>query len=200
MNKNIIAIDMSTELCSIAIKYKKKIFTKYKFSKKQNSRFILILFNKIIKKQNIKIKKINIFMYNKGPGSIIGTRLSYNIAKIFKFKYKNIKIIKFNSFQIIKEMYNKNEIFFITIYSNFLDIKLYQVHKKKSKLKIIKNFKIFKKKILIINKKNIILVNNYQFKKKIINLIPNINCNKIKIIYPKAKYMILKYIKKNYFK
>ncbi len=203
MNKNIIAIDMSTELCSVSIKYKKKIFTKYKFSKKKNSKYILKIIKLIIDKNNLSINKINYIFINKGPGSIIGTRISYNIAQIFKFKYKNIKIIKFNTFEIIREIYlKKKKEFYIIIYNSLLNINICYIKKKYIYLYKIKNLYKFQKKINLIikNKNNKIIVNNYQLKKKILNFIPNKNKKKIKIIYPKSKYMIYIYLKKNYFK
>ncbi len=195
-NKNILAIDISTELNSVAIKYNNKIFTKYKFSIKKNNQYILILIKEIIKKNNINIKKIDYFIINKGPGSIMGTRLSINIAQIFLLKYKKIKIIKINTFNIILEnikkiKYINKKNFYIIIYNSNLNIYIYN---KKNNILLNRKYifsKKFKKKIK--NKKKILLITNqYKSKKKIINLFKN---NNIKIIYPKAKYMI-KYINK----
>ncbi len=189
MIKNIISIDISTELLSVAIKYKNKIFTQYSFTNKKKKQNILLLIHYIININNININKINYFIINKGPGSLLGYRISYIISNIFKLKYKNIKIIKFNTFQIIlnnikkKKIKYKNSI--ICIYNSINNILLFNIKYKK----IIKfnNFNKFKKKIISnLNKINKIFVNNYQFKN-------NINIfykKKIYIIYPKAKYML----------
>ncbi len=188
MTKNIICIDLSTELCSVAIKYNNKIFTKYKFIKKKNKQIILLLIKKIIKYNKIKIYKINYFIINKGPGSILGYRISYIISKIFKFKYKKIKIIKTNTFKIIinnikkKYKFYKNGI--ICIYNSIIEILMYNIIKKK--IIIYNNLEKFKKKIIYIKNKKKIFVNNYQLKKKINYFFKK----KIYIIYPKAKYML----------
>ncbi len=190
-NKNILAIEISTELCSVAIKYKNKIFTKYKFNKKINNKYILVLIDSIIKKNKINIKKINYFVINTGPGSIIGTKLSLNIAQIFILRYKKIKILKINTFHIINEnirkikKINKKKIY-IVIYNSKINIKIYN---NKKNIFIKKKYilsKKFKKKN---NEKNKIylITNQYKSKNKIINIFKNKN---IKVIYPKAKYMI----------
>ncbi len=188
--KNILAIETSTELNSIAVQYKKKIFTKYKFNKIKNHKYILILIKNIIKKNNINIKKINYLIINKGPGSIISKNISYNIAQIFALKYKNIKIIKINTFKIINEniknLKHKYKEYYILIYNTILNIHICYIkknnliYKKKISTKKIKKF-FLKKTINIIT-------NKYQSKKKIKKIIKK---RKIKIIYPKAKYMIL---------
>ncbi len=146
MNKyNILAIDSSTELCSISIYYKKKIFNKYKYTKIQNSKYILILIKKLIKENNIKIKKINIISFNKGPGSIIGIRICNIISKIFKLKYKKIKILKIKTENIISYNYynkynNKNTINIIIYHNknkiyNYLFKNNKKIKKKKKKIK-----------------------------------------------------------------
>ncbi len=191
-NKNILAIEISTELCSVAIKYKNKIFTKYKFNKKINNKYILVLIDTIIKKNKINIKKINYFIINTGPGSIIGTTLSLNIAQIFLLKYKKIRILKINTFNIINENINniKNinrKKIYIIIYNSNTNIKIYN---KKKNIFIKKKYilsKKFKKKINKKKNKIYLVTNQYKSKKKIINIFKNKN---IKIIYPKAKYMI----------
>ncbi len=186
--KNILAIEISTELDSVAIQYKKNIFTKYKFNKNKNHKYILILIKNIIKENNININKINYFIINKGPGSIISKNISLNIAQTFCLKYTKIKIIKINTFNIIKENINhlkyKYKEYYLIIYNSITEIYIWYI--KKNKL-------IYKNKISInqINKikiEKIILTNQYQSKKKIKKLIKN--KKKIKIIYPKAKYML----------
>ncbi len=188
-NKNIIAIEISTELCSLLIKYKKNIFKKYIFNKKRNNQYILNLINNIIKKNKIKINKINYFIINKGPGSIIGIRISYIIAKIFLIKYPKIKIIKISTFQIIinnLKYKKKKKKYIIIIYNSINDINICIIKKNKKKFINFKCFKIFIIKINKINNNYIIIVNNYKLYKKI----KNIFIKKIKIYYPKAKYMI----------
>ncbi len=187
INKNILAIEISTELYSIAIKYNEKIFTKYKFINKKKHQYILILINKLVKNNNINISKIKYIFINKGPGSIIGTRIASNIAELFKLKNNKIKILKSNSFKIIlnnikiKKKINKN--IFISIYNSIYNIIIYY----NNKIKKYNSIKSFKKKIKSLPKKTNIIVNNYQFKNKIKSFYKK----KIYIIYPKAKYMFI---------
>ncbi len=204
MNKNIIAIETSTELCSISIYYKNNIYNKYKYTKLKNSKYVLILISKLINKKKIKLNNIDIIAFNKGPGSIIGIRIAYIISKIFNFKYKNIKIIKINTSLIISENYflknNKNKNINIIIYNNINNIYNYIFKKNKIIYKNKISLNKFNLYIKNINKKIKLIVNKYQTKKKILNIIKIFkikNIKNIKIIYPKSKYII--YILKKLF-
>ncbi len=200
MYKNIIAIEISTELDSVAIQYNQNIFTRYKFNKNKNHKYILILIKNIIKKNNINIKNINYIVINKGPGSIISKNISLNIAQTLCLKYKNIKIIKINTFDIIKENINylkhKYKKYYIIIYNSIKEIYILYIKKNKFLYKKKLNSDEIKKKKIKTKKQ--IITNKIQSKKKIKKLIKN--KKKIKIIYPKAKYMINYINKKLIFK
>ncbi len=195
-NINILSIEISTELCSVSIYYKKKISSKYKYTKKNSSKYVLTLIKNLIKKTNIKIKKIDIISINKGPGSIIGIRISSLISKIFKIKYKKIKILKIKSYKIISynyyNKYRKKNLINIIIYHNKNKIYNYILKKNIKIKKTIISLKKIKKYIKNLNKKIIIIFNKYQTKKKLSYILNN---KKNIIIYPKSKYIIL-YIKK----
>ncbi len=191
-NKNILSIDISTELCSVAIQYKKKIFTKKKINIKNNNQDILLLIKKTIKKNNINLNKINYFLINNGPGSIISKNISLNIAQTFSLRYKNLKLIKINIFNIIKQKiyetkkYIKIKKYYIIIYNSIKNIHICYIKNNNLIYKInIPVNKVIKK---IYKTKKIIITNKLQSKKNILNLlIKKIN---IKVIYPEAKYMI----------
>ncbi len=193
MNKNIIAIDTSTKLCSVSIFYKNKIFTKYKFSNNKNNEYILNLINKLIKKNKIKIKNINFIAFNKGPGSITGIRISKCICKIFKFKFNKIKILKLSSFKIIAENYFKKtnkKNYIVSILKNSKKIYWNKfLHNKKIKYHKLK-IQIYINKILSINKKTTIIVNNYETKIRFLYLMKKNKYINIETYYPKSIYII----------
>ncbi len=187
--KNIIAIETSTDFISVAILYKKNIFIKYKYTPKRNSKYTIVIINNIIKNYNIPLKKINYIIINKGPGSIIGLRITNIIASLFKLKFNNIKILKISSFKIIfykfikiKKIYN----FYIVIYIKNNIIYFFKIKNKKIIKKKKINISLF---LLKIKKKDFIVVNNYQLKIKIINILKKYNKN-IFTCYPTAKYML----------
>ncbi len=193
MKHNILAIETSTELCSVTILYKKKMYTKYIFSKQKKNKYILILINYVISKYNININHINKIIINKGPGSIISIRITKIIVYLFKIKFTKIKIIKTTSFDIMaRNFFSKNpqKNLIILIEKNSKNIYFCKYkNKKKKNIKIINLINI-KQKIHKYTKYYNIIVNTYQFKKKIINLFKKKKITKkIKIFYPKAKYM-----------
>ncbi len=192
---NILAIESSTELCSISIFYNNKLFNKYKYTKIKNSKYLLILISKLIKHNNIKINLIKYLSFNKGPGSLIGTRISSIICKTFNLKYKNSKIIYINSEFIISENYflkkleNENNIINIIIYNNINNIYNFIFKNNillNTKITTLNNIYKYLKKINHIQ----IIVNKYETKYKIFKKFDKQYFNKIKIIYPKSKYII----------
>ncbi len=192
--KNIIAIETSTELISVSIKYKNKIYTKEKLIKKKNNQYILEIIKSIIKKNKIKKKKINIIIINKKPGSLISIRISNIIAQTFKIKYPNIKIIKMSYFNIINNYIKLKYTYiymymYIIILENINNIKIYTIIKKKKKIIKFNSLKKCLNELKLKKKKYIYFVNNKQLKKKINKLWKK----KIYILYPKSKYMILNY-------
>ncbi len=190
-NKNIIAIESSTKLYSIAILYSKKIYTKYKFLKKQENPNILLYIDKLLNINNIKLKNINLILINKGPGSIIGIRLSHIISQIFKFKFPKIKIKKIPSFKIIAENYyqKKKKKIIILIVHNYAKI-LYSKYKNNKLINIkIIDIEYLLKKIKKIKSDTDIITNSEISKKKLIYYTKK-KIKNLKIYYPKAFYMI----------
>ncbi len=186
MKNNILALETSTDLHSIALFHKKKIHTKYIFSKNKNKQIIPLIKDFLIF-NHININKINKILINKGPGSNLNIRITYLISKVIKIKFNKIKIIKMSTFDIImKNLKNLKKKIYILIKKNTQEIFKYNIKKKKNKIITLNLIK--KKFISQKHKKTLFITNNYQLKKIILKIIKKpIN---IKVCYPKAKYMI----------
>ncbi len=201
MKQNIIAIDITTELCSISIFYKKKTFTKYKFSNHENSKYIIKLLSNIIAQNNINLNNINIIAFNNGPGSNTGIRISKCICQILHFKINKIKIFKISSFKIISEQYfskNKQKKIIIFFYQNKNNIYWNKFINNQQINKNISNVNIFKKKILSIKKKTTLITNNYKTKNIFSPLITKNKYINIKTYYPKSIHIINLIIENNH--
>ncbi len=199
IKKNLLAVDCSTELSSISLLYNNNLYSKYIYNKLKKYNYILIMLNELIKKNNINLKKISILLINNGPGSILGIRISNVISKIFKIKFKKLKIIKLTSFEIIKEGFfkkkKKEQTINIVIYNNINCIYWSKFNEKKNIIKKKINLKKFHKIIKKIPNNKKIIVNSYKLKKKIKFILKKKNIN-IKVCYPKSIDMISIFNKK----
>ena len=79
-NKNILAIDTSSEYLSIALRIHSK--TSYIFEKVGNlqSEFIIPKIQELLNKSGAVIQDIDFIAYNQGPGSFTGVRIGLSVA------------------------------------------------------------------------------------------------------------------------
>ncbi len=190
---NLLAIDLSTSLSSIAIIYKYNLYHIKKINITHNSQYIIFLINKLINKYQIPINNIHTLIFNKGPGSQMGIMISKLICKIFIWKYPNLNIISVSTYYSMTNKYYHyyhNNNWIIIIFHSIYKIYWYQTNKK---IKIL-NYLRFIYELNLIKQKTIIISNNTIFKQKMNLLIPQYHniwtLIKIIIIYPEAKYLI----------
>ncbi len=190
---NILALDLSTVLSSIAITYKNNIYHIKKINTTHNSQYIYFLINQLITQHKIPINNIQKLIFNKGPGSKIGIMISQLICNIFQWKYPTLKIIRISTYYSLTKKYyhyyNNNHWIIIIFYSIY---KIYWYYPNK-KIKIF-NYLQFIYNLNLIKQKTTIISNNPILKSKINFYIPKSyyiwTLIKIKIIYPEAKYLL----------
>ncbi|WMY96893.1 MAG: tRNA (adenosine(37)-N6)-threonylcarbamoyltransferase complex dimerization subunit type 1 TsaB [Arsenophonus sp.] len=85
MNANILAVDSSTEACSVALLYDKKKFSKFIISPKEHTKKILLMVKQCLSEANINLKKIDVLAFGRGPGSFTGVRIGVCIAQGLAF-------------------------------------------------------------------------------------------------------------------
>ena len=126
MKNLILALENSTNICSISIRYKKYYIeiNNLKNIEKNNNEKILQNIDWLTFISKIKINDVKIISYNFGPGSFTGLRISSAICQGLFFN-KEKKIIRISSLQIISqqiwEKYKKKKIL-VAIQSKFNEI------------------------------------------------------------------------------
>lgn len=78
---NILAIDTSTKVASVAVKFNDKIISKNVSNEITHSEKLLPLVDEILKKSDTDIKSMNILACSNGPGSFTGIRIGLATIK-----------------------------------------------------------------------------------------------------------------------
>ena len=77
---NVIGIDTSTDICSVALISEKNSFTE-NISGKSHSTVLLPMIDRILSKSALKIDDIDLFSVTEGPGSFTGIRIGISTVK-----------------------------------------------------------------------------------------------------------------------
>ena len=85
---NILSIDSSSYLLSVALKVGSKIFVENNDQKIKASQIILSTIDNILKKNKLDIKDLNAVVFNKGPASFTGTRIAASISQAIGYSHK----------------------------------------------------------------------------------------------------------------
>lgn len=78
---NILAIETSSEICSIAILKNGVIDQKNEFAPQQHGRFIIPTIESLLSKHKLQLKDLHAIAYGSGPGSFTGLRIGISIVQ-----------------------------------------------------------------------------------------------------------------------
>lgn len=93
---NILSIDTTTKIAAVTLKKDDKIISEAKENEITHSEKLLPLIDDILKKENLDITDISMYMVLNGPGSFTGVRIGLATIKAFAF-VTNTKIFSISS-------------------------------------------------------------------------------------------------------
>jgi tRNA threonylcarbamoyladenosine biosynthesis protein TsaB len=82
---NILAIDTSTQICSVAIWQDGKIIERYEHKPQQHAQLILAMLEDLLKEAKLAKQQLDAIAYACGPGSFTGIRLGAAIVQAMAF-------------------------------------------------------------------------------------------------------------------
>lgn len=121
---NYLAIDTSTDICSVSIFCNSKCDTLVNEGTKDHSEYLPIFVKKLLKNNSINI---NFIALNIGPGSFTGLKIGSSFSKGLA-KALDVPIVPVNSFDILSRGINLN-CYYLAIYSH-RDFAFYTYFKK----------------------------------------------------------------------
>ena len=84
-NLNILAIDSSTDACSVALKYKHDVFERFEIAPKQHTKLLLPFVDELLSETGISLSDLDGIAFTSGPGSFTGLRMAASLVQSLAF-------------------------------------------------------------------------------------------------------------------
>ncbi|RKS87697.1 tRNA threonylcarbamoyladenosine biosynthesis protein TsaB [Orbus hercynius] len=82
---NILAIDTSTEACSVALMFNQQLSQRFTLSQRDHTKQVLPMIDDLLKQAGCTLSQIDAIAFAKGPGSFTGVRIGIGIAQGIAF-------------------------------------------------------------------------------------------------------------------
>ena len=100
---NYLAIDASTEACSVALQVNKTIYSCYELCPQSHSLQLLPMVDKLLKEANVTLSQCDGLIFGRGPGSFTGVRIGVGVAQGLAFA-ANLPVIGVSSLQAMAQL------------------------------------------------------------------------------------------------
>lgn len=99
---NFLAIDASTEACSVALTVNNKTFSEFELAPQSHSLLLLPMVDRLLKKADIKLAQLDGLIFGQGPGSFTGVRIGVGVAQGLAFA-ADLKVVGVSTLQVMAQ-------------------------------------------------------------------------------------------------
>ena len=195
MNKNILSIETTSDICSVALFSNQKLVSIKEDSNRNHSSLLALFVDQIFKKTDISLDLLDAIALSIGPGSYTGLRIGCSFTKGIAYSLSK-PIIPINTIDSLNYSINDSDYFIVlSAYKDYFFIQEYNNGKKINKI-------IFDKINFIDNNKNIYGYDPTKINKNILEVLPSAK-NISELAYKNYDNYIchdIKSIKPNYIK
>jgi len=105
---NYLAIDASTEACSVALQIESaagesKVYSRYDLCPQSHSLQLLPMVDQVLKEANIKLAELDGLIFGQGPGSFTGVRIGVGVAQGLAFS-ANLPVVGVSSLHAMAQL------------------------------------------------------------------------------------------------
>ncbi|NQZ26537.1 MAG: tRNA (adenosine(37)-N6)-threonylcarbamoyltransferase complex dimerization subunit type 1 TsaB [Colwellia sp.] len=100
---NYLALDASTEACSVALQVNGKTFSRYELCPQSHSLHLLPMIDAVLNEANIKLAELDGLIFGQGPGSFTGVRIGVGVAQGLAFS-ANLPVVGVSSLQAMAQL------------------------------------------------------------------------------------------------
>lgn len=105
---NYLALDASTEACSVALQLDGKVYASYELCPQSHSLRLLPMIDDLLKEAGIELAEIDGLIFGQGPGSFTGVRIGVGVAQGLAFS-ANLPVVGVSSLQAMAQLaYSKH--------------------------------------------------------------------------------------------
>jgi len=99
---NYLALDASTEACSVALQLDGKVYASYELCPQSHSLRLLPMIDDLLKEAGIELSDIDGLVFGQGPGSFTGVRIGVGVAQGLAFS-ANLPVVGVSSLQAMAQ-------------------------------------------------------------------------------------------------
>jgi len=99
---NYLALDASTEACSVALEVNGKLFSRYELCPQSHSLHLLPMIDAVLCEAGIKLPNLDGLIFGQGPGSFTGVRIGVGVAQGLAFS-ANLPVVGVSSLQAMAQ-------------------------------------------------------------------------------------------------
>ena len=99
---NYLAIDASTEACSVALQVNNKVYSRYELCPQSHSLRLLPMIDSVLAEANVTLSALNGLIFGQGPGSFTGVRIGVGVAQGLAFS-ANLPVVGVSSLQAMAQ-------------------------------------------------------------------------------------------------
>jgi tRNA threonylcarbamoyladenosine biosynthesis protein TsaB len=100
---NYLAIDASTEACSVALKFSGKVISRYEICPQSHSLLLLPMIDEVLKEANCQLTDLDGLIFGRGPGSFTGVRIGVSVAQGLAFS-ANLPLVGVSTLQAMAQL------------------------------------------------------------------------------------------------
>ena len=100
---NYLAIDASTEACSVALTFQGEIYSRYELCPQSHSLLLLPMVDEVLKEAGVKLNQLDGLIYGRGPGSFTGVRIGIGVAQGLGYSSK-LKLVGVSTLQTMAQL------------------------------------------------------------------------------------------------
>jgi len=100
---NYLAIDASTEACSVALQVNGKVYSRYDLCPQSHSLQLLPMVDEVLKEADIKLSQCDGLIFGRGPGSFTGVRIGVGVAQGLAFA-ADLPVVGVSSLQAMAQL------------------------------------------------------------------------------------------------
>jgi tRNA threonylcarbamoyladenosine biosynthesis protein TsaB len=100
---NLLALDASTEACSVALIFNGQLHTRYELCPQSHSQLLLPMVDEVLKAANCQLTQLNGLVFGQGPGSFTGVRIGIGVAQGLAFA-ANLPLVGVSTLQAMAQL------------------------------------------------------------------------------------------------
>ncbi len=100
---NYLALDASTEACSVALQVGDEIYSRFELCPQSHSLQLLPMVDELLNEANIELSQLNGLIFGQGPGSFTGVRIGVGVAQGLAFSAE-LPVIGVSSLQAMAQL------------------------------------------------------------------------------------------------